>query len=172
MTYEGEILAMCPSDINFANTWAVVVSGASWNPCGHMIFCCGTNSADSWYFHVAGQGLKEWGGVRAFPKFMRGDQNFNRYLKENDKHEIRRIDCNITNPSGSYRTLMSYMAKVWYWKVLPHNCATFASDVINAGGGNISVLLNCPDQEFARKVNQAVDDAFEAIARSAPYRPF
>jgi hypothetical protein len=73
MSYEGEILNACPSDIDFTNTWAVVVSGASWNPCGHMLFCCGTNSSDSWYLHVAGQGVRELLGFYAYPKFMRGD---------------------------------------------------------------------------------------------------
>jgi len=172
VAYEGEILNMCPSDIDFSVTWAVVVTGASWNPCGHMIFCCGNNSADSWYFHVAGQGLSEWYGVRAYPKFMRGDVNFYRYLKENNKTEIRRLDCKITNPSGAYQKLMEYMSKIWYWKVLPHNCATFTREVIDAGGGNLQVLLNCPDQEFVRKVEGAADEALKAIGESAPYRPY
>ena len=172
MSYEGDILNSCPSDINFSVTWAVVVSGASWNPCGHMIFCCGSSSADSWYFHVAGQGVREAFGVRAYPKFMRGDQNFARYLHENNKREIRRVDCAITDPGGSYRKLMLYMSNMWYWGVLPHNCATFARDVISAGGGKIEVLLNCPDQEFARKVKDAADQALEGIGRAGPYFPF
>lgn len=172
MSYEGEILDMCPSDLDFRITWAIVVSGASWNPCGHMILCCGNNSADSWFFHVAGQGVREWGGVRAYPKFMRGDQNFQKYLSENGKHEIRRTDCTITNPAGSYQKLMGYMSNIWYWKVLPHNCATFARDVIEAGGGKIVVTLNCPDQEFVRKLGDAADAALEGIGRAGPYMPF
>ena len=172
MSYEGEILTMCPADIDFSNTSAVVVSGASWNPCGHMIFCCGTDSANSWYFHVAGQGVREAFGVRAYPKFMRGDENFMRYLRENHKHEIRRLDCAITDPGGSYRKLMAYMSNMWYWGVLPHNCATFAHDVIKAGGGNLDVLFNCPDQEFAGKVKRTIDQAFEGIGRAGPYMPY
>jgi len=172
MSYEGEILNRCPSDIDFSVSWAVVVSGASWNPCGHMLFCCGSNSADSWYFHVAGQGVREAFGVRAYPKFMRGDSNFYRYLNENHKYEIRRLDCKISDPAGSYQKLMAYMSNKWYWLVLPHNCSTFARDVIAAGGGSVEVLLNCPDQEFARKVERVMDRAFEGIGRAGPFTPF
>jgi hypothetical protein len=50
MPYEGELLDFCPADLDFTLTQAVVVSGASWNPCGHMILCAGTSSANSWYF--------------------------------------------------------------------------------------------------------------------------
>jgi hypothetical protein len=154
MSYEGEILDSCPGDIDFANTWAVVVSGASWNPCGHMIFCCGTNSDDSWYFHVAGQGVREALGFYAFPKFIRGDANFYRYLSENNKREIRRLDAKFADPSSAYQKLMDYMSNKWFWGVLPHNCAAFAKEIITAGGGDVNVLLNCPDQEFVKKVGR------------------
>jgi hypothetical protein len=136
MTYEGEILLECPADIDFKSVWAVVVSGAKWNPCGHMIFCCGTKSDACWYFHVAGQGTKEVAGVWAYPKFMRGDSNFNRYLVDNGKKEIRRLDAKITNPAGAYNKLIEYMASKWFWGVLLNNCVVFARDIIIAGGGS------------------------------------
>ena len=37
MPYDGELLNQCQADIDFTLTQAVVVSGASWNPCGHML---------------------------------------------------------------------------------------------------------------------------------------
>lgn len=160
MAYEGDILRMCPTDLDFTNTSAVVVSGASWNPCGHMLLSCGTSSADSWYFHVAGQETGHWWettGLLAYPKFMRGDANFTRYLHENGKHEIRRLDATIKNPSGSYTRLTRFMVEMWFWKVLPNNCAAFVKEIIQAGGGDLSVLLNCPDQEFVRKVERTVN---------------
>jgi hypothetical protein len=58
--------------LTFRSPQMVVVSGASWNPCGHMILCAGTSSDASWYFHVAGAGVREVFGVYAYPKFMRG----------------------------------------------------------------------------------------------------
>jgi len=168
MTYEGDILNLCPRDIDFTNTWAVVVSGASWNPCGHMLFCCGTNSDDSWYLHVAGQGVREVLGVWAYPKFMRGDANFYRYLADNGKREIRRIDVRMTNPSGAYTALMKYMADKWFWRVLPNNCVTFTRDLVVAGGGTLAVPLNCPDQEFVRRLKKAGRAALEAESNVPP----
>src|SRR4051812_11054116 len=122
MSYEGEIMVACPGDIDFTNTWAVVVTGASWNPCGHMLLCCGLDSASSWYFHVAGQGVREALGIWAYPKFMRGDGNFYRYLGDNAKSEIRRLDAEVTDPEGAYGKLEEAMSNKWLWAVLPHNC--------------------------------------------------
>lgn len=158
MAYEGEILVKCPSDIDFTNTWVVVVSGAKFNPCGHMLFCCGTSSEDSWYFHVAGQGVKEIAGVYAYPKFMRGDANFARYLSANGKKEIRRLNAKIANPSAVFEKLMKDMDTKWIWGVLVHNCVTFARDLVLAGGGSVEVLLNCPDQEFAGEVQNVLNE--------------
>jgi hypothetical protein len=169
MAYEGEILRACPADIDFANTWAVVVSGAKANPCGHMLFCCGTSSDDCWYFHVAGQGVKEAIGFYAYPKFMRGDENYNHYLTANDKKEIRRLSARISNPSGAYEKLIKSMADKWLWGVLAHNCAVFARDIIAAGGGALEVLLNCPDQEFAGKAQDVLNRIGEAYLKSLPY---
>ena len=166
MAYEGEILNACPADIDFTNCWAVVVSGAKWNPCGHMIFCCGSNSDNSWYFYVAGQGVKEVMGVWAYPKFIRGDSNFYRYLSDNGKREIRRLDARLTNPAGAYQKLMKFMADKWFWGVLLNNCVVFAREVIVAGGGSVNVLLNCPDKEFAEKV---LDAAAQGVVDSLPY---
>ncbi|HVM86762.1 MAG TPA: hypothetical protein VMT76_01150 [Puia sp.] len=164
MAFEGDILQSCPADLDFANTEAVVVSGASWNPCGHMILCTGTNSANSWYFHVAGQGWKELGGVRAIPKFMRED-GFRRYLAENSKHEIRRLDAKLKNPAAAYQKLMELMTGNWWWGVLIHNCASFVEEIIKAGGGDLSVKLNCPDQEFVQSLSNQIDEMVKQEAK-------
>ena len=156
MAYEGELLRMCPGNLDFTITQAVVVSGASWNPCGHMIFCTGNNSENARYFHVAGQGAAELYGFYAYPKFMT-EAGYWRYLRENGKREIRRLDAKLSNPSGAYQKLMNLMGDKWFWKVLPHNCATFAVEIIKAGSGDLTVLLNCPDQETVRKIGKALD---------------
>jgi hypothetical protein len=126
-----------------------------------MILCTGTSSANSWYFHVAGQGVTELFGVWAYPKFMRGDANFMRYLQENGKTEIRRLDAKIINAAGAYMKLVQLMADKWFWGVLPHNCAGFVKEIISAGGGSLTVLLNCPDQEVVHKIGQAIGDALQ-----------
>jgi hypothetical protein len=152
MSYEGELLHHCPKDLDFTLTQAVVVTGAVWNPCGHMILCAGMDSSTSWYFHVAGQGVRELLGVYAYPKFMR-EADYNQYLFENGKAEIRRLDAQIEQPEYAYQQLMHLMNRKWLWKVLPHNCATFVQQIIRAGGGDLSVMLNCPDQEvFSRAI--------------------
>lgn len=167
MAYEGELLRYCPSDLSFSMTQAVVVSGAAWNPCGHMIFCAGVSSDTSWYFHVAGAGLREAFGVFAFPKFMRED-GYNRYLAENNKKEIRRLDASMSNPAGAYAKLMALMGDKWFWAVLPHNCASFAKEIVSAGGGDLTVLLNCPDQETVRVIGQALTTWSEDLAKQGP----
>jgi len=121
-----------------------------------MLFCCGTDSNSSWYFHVAGQGVREALGFYAYPKFMRGDSSYARYLRDNSKRELRRLDAKFTKPSGAYQTLMQYMSKKWFWGVLANNCAVFAEDIVVAGGGSVEVLLNCPDQEFVHDLQKAV----------------
>jgi hypothetical protein len=170
MPYEGELLNACPRDIDFSLTQAVVVSGASWNPCGHMILCAGNNSYTSWYFHVAGTGVREAFGIYAYPKFMR-EEGYNLYLKENQKREIRRLNAQITSASGAYSKLMLLMAEKWFWKVLPDNCATFATEIIRAGGGDLSVVLNCPDQEVIRKIGQEVNDGLSRLAEFQRQNP-
>jgi hypothetical protein len=162
MAYEGDILLECPSNLDFTVTQAVVVSGASWNPCGHMIFCTGSNSDDARYFHVAGAGFGEIYGVYAYPKFM-DESGYQRYLHENGKHEIRRRDVNFTNPTAAYNKLMSMMEDKWIWGVLPHNCATFAKEIVTAGGGDLSVVLNCPDEEVVKKIGAALDQWGKAL---------
>ena len=162
MAYEGDILNQCPGNLDFTVTQAVVVSGASWNPCGHMIFCTGSNSDNATYFHVAGAGFKELAGVYAFPKFM-SESGYRRYLSENGKREIRRRDVNFTTPSGAYQKLMQIMSDKWVWAVLPHNCATFAKEIVTAGGGDLSVILNCPDEEAVRKMGAALDTWGKAL---------
>jgi hypothetical protein len=162
MAYEGELLNYCPNDIDFTLTQAVVVSGASWNPCGHMLLCAGYSSDTSWYFQVAGQGWREGFGVYAYPKFMRED-GYNRYLAENGKHEIRRLDAAISDPAGAYNKLTSLMADKWYWTFFIHNCAQFCKDIISAGGGDLSVLLNCPDQETLTIIGQALEDWTQSL---------
>lgn len=163
MPYEGELLNECPGDIDFTLTQAIVVSGASWNPCGHMILCAGKSTDTSWYFHVAGSGVREIYGVWAYPKFMR-EKDYQRYLIDNGKREIRRLDTSISNPQAAYMKLMEFMISKWVWKVLPDNCATFAKEIIRAGGGKLEVVWNCPDQEVVRSIQAGMKEAMDRHA--------
>ena len=131
-----------------------------------MLLCTGSNSNDCWYLHVAGvAGLERElhiPEVYGYPACMRED-GYRRYLSENGKREIRRINAKISNPSGAYTRLMQLMSSRWVWGVLPHNCAAFVKEVVQAGGGDVTVLLNCPDQEFVRKVGEGISDGLRRV---------
>ena len=133
--YEGDEMILCPLHTSdFGHTCAVVVSGYGPNFCGHTLLHVG----DAWYFHVAG-------GYKA-PKFMHED-GYKRYLKENDKREIRRWIVKLPNPQGAHQKLHQLLKKPWLWGVLPHNCASFVEEVLQAGGSNAGMYLNCPAAE-------------------------
>jgi hypothetical protein len=128
-----------------------------------MILCTGNSSSTAWYFHVAGSGVKEAFGVYAYPKFMR-EKDYHLYLTDNGKHEIRRLDASISNPSAAYQKLTELMISKWWWKVLPDNCATFAREIIKAGGGKLDVVWNCPDQEVVRSIQAGMKEAMDRQA--------
>lgn len=133
--YEGDIMVQCLlKPFDFQNTRAVVVSGYGINFCGHTLLYTG----GGWYFHVA--------AVHGVPRFMRED-GYQRYLKENGKHEIRRWAVKIPNPAGAYRKLEELLAKQWLWLLLPHNCASFVEEVVQAGGSKAGMYFNCPTVE-------------------------
>jgi hypothetical protein len=50
-----------------------------------------------------------------------------------------------------------------------NNCAVFAREIIVAGGGSVYVLLNCPDGEFAQKLDKALDTAAKGMIENLPY---
>lgn len=133
--YDGEELVVCPLHKSaFKHTCAVVVSGDGPNFCGHALLHVG----DSWYFHIAG-GYK-------IPKFMH-ESGYMRYLKENNKHEIRRWFIKLPDPEGAHAKLHEMINKRWLWGILPNNCATFVEEVLQAGGSHAGVYLNCPTME-------------------------
>ena len=135
--YTGEVMHQCmATPFDFRNAYAVVVSGAKWNPCGHMLI--NTGGRAGYYFHVA--------EVRGFPRYMR-EGGFQRYLKDEQKKEVRRALVPLPNPDGAQRRLEQLLAEKWTWFVLPHNCAAFVEDVFQAGGSSAGLYLNCPSAE-------------------------
>lgn len=135
--YVGEIMYQCLlQPFDFKATYAVVVSGASWNPCGHVLL--NTGGAGGWYFHIAERKGK--------PRFMR-EAGYQRYLKEHQKQEIQRTFIPIPKPEDAHRKLEELLSKQWSWFVLPNNCATFIEDVVKAGGSNAGLYFNCSTLE-------------------------
>jgi hypothetical protein len=133
--YQGDVMLQCPlKPFDFKHACAVIVSGDSINFCGHAML----HTGGGWYFHIAGK--------YEVPKFMRED-GFQRYLKENGKHEIRRWRIQIPNPAGAHRKLEELLAKPWRWLLLPNNCTTFVEEVVQAGGSKAGMYFNCPSVE-------------------------
>lgn len=135
--YTGEVMHACLArPFDFSNAYAVVVSGATWNPCGHMII--NTGGIGGFYFHVA-----EFHG---YPRYM-NEAGYRRYLKEEMKREISRTRVPLKNPQGAQRKLEELLAKKWTWFLVPQNCSAFAEDVLQAGGTNAGLFSNCPRAE-------------------------
>lgn len=135
MAYDGDHINVCKV-FDFTRAYAVVVSGARWNPCGHMLL--NTGGVGGWYFHVA--------EVRGRPKFM-DEAGYKRYLTENGKKEISRTFVKIPDPGACNRKLEELLLKQWTWFLLPNNCVSFVEDVLQAGGTKAGLYSNCPTRE-------------------------
>ena len=131
MPYNGEHLQFCravPFDWKLANL--VVVSGWGPNLCGHAVI-----NAGLFYFHID--------GPNDYPWYM-DEAGYRRYLRENEKRELRRYRVALPNPEGAQRKMEELSARRWKWMVLPNNCATYVEEIFQAGGSNFSSRLNCP----------------------------
>lgn len=125
MAYEGELLRFCPvKAFAFGNSYAVIVSGDPPNTWGHMLL--NTGGPGGTYFQVA--------GLHAQPRYM-GEAQYQQYLRETKKKEIRRFPVRIPNPDAAQRKMEDLLSKPWSWWAVVHNCESFAEEIIVAGGG-------------------------------------
>ena len=138
--YDGEILDRCGLiKLDLRQGFAVVVSGAPWYPCGHVILNVG--GRNGYYCHVAER--------KGYPRYMnRG--GFSRYLEANGKRELRRTFVPVPNPEGALLKLEQLLAQSWTWWLAPHNCATFVEEILRAGGSSAGLYSNCPILETFR----------------------
>lgn len=140
MAYEGDVhVRHTVQPRHFLRAFAVVVSGAALNPCGHILL--NTGGRGGWYFHIA--------QVRGFPHCM-GEEGYRRYLRENKKREIRRTWVPVKEPHECLHKLEELLRKKWTWFLLPNNCASFVEDVLQAGGTKAGLYSNCPTKEIFR----------------------
>jgi hypothetical protein len=163
MSYEGDYLNACGAiAIDLSAIDVVLVSGASWNPCDHLILFAGPRRG-GYYFHVAGS-------VHDFPKYM-DEAGYRRYLKENGKVELRRLPLSLPKPQEALLFLEGLMANKWFWKGLPDNCVSFVEDVIASGGGTWSSASNCPSVATAETITQRIE-RFVAQLQGEIYRAY
>lgn len=135
--YEGAPMFVSPLELSdWEHVCAVIVSGHKVNPCGHTLLHVGKSW--SWYVHIA--------GPYKLPKWIPESQ-YMRYLKENEKREIRRWDIKLPNPKGARDKLHELIDKPWFWGAVPHNCTSFAEEVVRAGGSKAGQYFNCPIAE-------------------------
>ena len=138
MAYEGINLYECATTLYpWGHTYVVVVSGSSWNPCGHTILNVG--GVNGHYLHIAGDGY-------ARPYYMDA-KGYQRYLSENKKKELSRQYVKVPKPLKAQQRLDELAAKPWLWMVLPNNCASFVEKILQAGGAEGGLYSNCPAME-------------------------
>lgn len=125
MAYEGELLNHCPAGMfNFARTYAVIVTGAAFNPYGHMLL--NTGGPNGRYFHVS--------DVHGQPRMMTEAQ-FQLYLADNHKTIVTVMRIDIPRPADSQIALEKVLSEKWLWGMVVHNCETMVEDIVVAGGG-------------------------------------
>lgn len=140
MVYEGEVLDRCGLlKMSFDHAFAVVVTGDSWNPCGHLLLNVGGGCG--YYCHVV--------GLHGFPRYM-DEFGFRKYLATTGKSVIRRTFVPLPAPAKAYAKAEQLLSMPWSWWLLPHNCATFVEKVLQAGGTRAGLYGNCPAKEIFR----------------------
>jgi hypothetical protein len=125
MAYEGELMTACPAQMfEFGATYAVIVSGARFNPYGHMLL--NTGGPGGVYFQVS-----EFYGD---PRFMTEVQ-FQRYLRENNKFIVTVMRIHIPDPGKAQMELEMMLSRKWLWLGVVHNCESLVEKIVMAGGG-------------------------------------
>jgi hypothetical protein len=133
--YEGHHLAHSPvRAADFARETAVVaVTGARWNPCGHLLLNVG--GRQGWYFHAV--------DIHAPPRAM-GLAGYLQYLKDFGKTEVWRKPVKLPNPDGAARRLEDVIRVPYHWLLLPNNCVHWVEIVLRGGGSDEGMMTNCP----------------------------
>jgi hypothetical protein len=125
VAYEGELMTYCPATMfDFSNAYAVIVSGARFNPWGHMLLNTGGQGGS--YFQVS--------DVYGNPRMMNEDQ-FQRYLSENNKTIVTVMLVTIPEPEKSQAKLEELLSTKWGWGAIVHNCESMVEEIVMAGGG-------------------------------------
>ena len=125
MSYEGELLTQSPASMyDFSRTYAVLVSGARFNPYGHMLL--NTGGSGGRYFHVS--------DLRGQPRTMT-EMQFQRYLASNNKTIISVIRVHIPRPADAQIKLEEILSDNWTWGGIVNNCETMVEEIVMAGGG-------------------------------------
>lgn len=125
-----------PNNLDFTHTYLVLVSAELPNSCGHVLLYI--NGGFGHYFHFCGPYIFD------FPRHINGDSGYRFFLKDSRKMELMRRKVIVPNPEKAKERLTELMNKRWLWLMGSHNCASFASEVLHAGGNSSSMPRHCP----------------------------
>lgn len=136
--YVGRHLYGCVArPYDWSDTYALIVSGDSFNPCGHALLQVGSDR-----FHIDGWNYRPWHLTHA---------GYLRFLKESGKKQLRKDRIHIPDPLRAQRKLEELSVRPWRWGVVVHNCASFVEEIVQAGGARgVGVYSNCPARETFR----------------------
>jgi hypothetical protein len=159
MAYDGTILTGCGQiDPDFTDTYVVLVSGDTGNPCGHILVF---DRKNGYYFHAVGDPQSSGlGKAYGYPLYM-NEAGYARYLAENGKTELRRRHVDLPNPAGARDYIENTLSSKWLWGGLPHNCVTFAEGVIAAGGGSWGSYSNCPNIAMSDSLSERIQTFYD-----------
>lgn len=135
--YDGATLSKNGNPVrpeDFGHACVVIVSGDGINPCGHALLHVG----NSWYVHVA--------GIFHHPRYL-SQGLYQHYLTAGGKKEVRRWPVHIPNPQGAYRKLIQLLGERWIFHPTAYNCVVFIEKIVQAGGSDAGMCLNCPQLE-------------------------
>lgn len=148
-TYLGERRLTLPRDLDTRQFSLVLVTGSFPNTCGHILLYIGGGFGH--YFHFTGPSLFN------YPLYIPGHGNYQRFLNENGKRELLRKSVTISKPDRALERLLLLMNNKWLSLLGAHNCASFAVEVLRAGGNFYDMPDHCPALDLA------TDAFFESI---------
>ena len=125
-----------PKGLDFSKVQLVLVRGDGLNKCGHILLH--VPGGFGHYFHFDGPKLYE------YPRYLEGDSEYRAYLAGSNKIELLRKSLTIPHPDAAEARLNELMHNEWLTFIGSHNCASFASEVIHAGGNFWTLPRHCP----------------------------
>lgn len=94
------------------------------------------------YFHFNGPSLFN------YPRYMT-ESEYRAYLRTEGKTEVMRRRSEVPHPGKATAKLRELMDGKWLSFLVSHNCASFAGEVLQAGGNFYTIPDHCPAMDLA-----------------------
>lgn len=124
--------------IDFSKASLVLVTGTPPNSCGHVLLYAGNGH----YFHFNGPSIFD------YPKYL-SENEYRSFLRSENKQELLRRKANISFPDKAAFRLLQLLNGKWLTFLVSHNCASFAGEILRAGGDRHSIPDHCPAMDMA-----------------------